>query len=314
MRFRLLFALLINSISIIAQQPNGLNALGKTHVLIRGTNISMAQPKAFVASENFQGFKNPNDPNTMIMVSVLPGPFAEISKGFNAETMKSRGIVLKEKNTILIDRFEGLILEVTQPANGLQYAKTILVFGDSSNTTMINGIALEDSIETRNQIRASIYSTIINENLQVDPRAELDYTLDESAGGFQLVTVVNNLMLFNRDGKKPTESPDKVVLLSDKSYLKTQILDKKAFCISRLKQYPENYALIEKSGVQEIQINGLKGYELYALSTENAAEEMYQVALFQEDGGYFLLVATYLKGNETAIADIKAIVKTFKLK
>lgn len=120
-------------------------------------------------------------------------------------------------------------------------------------------------------------------------------------------------MLFNRDLKIPTESADKATLLIDKSFAKVEIENKKAFCISRLKDYPDNFVLNKNKKINEITIDNLKGFELYATSNE-PNEDAYQVILFNENGGYFLFLGTYLKGDITAENDIKNCIKSFKRK
>jgi len=41
---------------------------------------------------------------------------------------------------------------------------------------------------------------------------------------------------------------------------------------------------------------------------------MYQVILFDNEGGYYLFVGTYLAESEDAVTDIKNVIRTFKRK
>lgn len=93
-----------------------------------------------------------------------------------------------------------------------------------------------------------------------------------------------------------------------------EIENKKLFCISRLKKYQDDYSVIPGKGINEVEIDNLKGYELFAKNNDKDDEEMYQVILFDEGGGYFLFVGTYLPNSHQAIADIRNIIKTFKRK
>jgi hypothetical protein len=121
-------------------------------------------------------------------------------------------------------------------------------------------------------------------------------------------------MLFNRDLKTPTESVDKATLLTDKSFVKVKIINEKLFCISKLKKYPDDYSVIPSKGINDIEIDNLKGFELFAKNNGKENEEMYQVILFDKDGGYYLFIGTYVTGNEKAISDIKNVIQTFKRK
>jgi hypothetical protein len=286
----------------------------ENHVLIKGTSIYMIPPESFKTSGNFKGFQNPNDPTSMIMTMEIPGPYSEVSKGFNTEILKTRGMELKSKKEIKVSGFDGLLLEIEQPANGSIFSKQIVIYGNEKTSVLINGIFLKDSVQLGKRIKESILTTFVDSNVQSNPRDALNYSLNENAGSLKFHSVIGNGMLFNRDLKTPTESNDKATLVTDKSFAKIEIEDKKLFCISRLKNYPESYSVIPSKGINEIEIDNLKGYELCAKKNNKENEEMYQVILFDQDGGYYLFVGTFLSGSETAILNIKSIIRTFKRK
>jgi hypothetical protein len=274
----------------------------------------MVPPDSYSASNNFKGFQNPLDPTSMIMIVEIPGPYSEISKGFNFEMLKSKGMELKAKKETNISDFKALLIELDQPANGMIFSKHILIYGNEKTTTLINGIYSKDSLQLGEKIKQSVLSTFIDSNLKSDPRASLSYSLNENTGALKFKAVMGNGMLFNRDLKTPTESIDKAALLVDKSFLAIEIENKKLFCISRLKKYQDDYSVIPSKGINEVEIDNLKGYELFAKNNDKVDEEMYQVILFDEGGGYFLFVGTYLPNSHQAIVDIKNIIKTFKRK
>lgn len=284
------------------------------HVQIEGTNIFMVPPSSFESSSNFKGFQNPEDPTSMIMVMEIPGPYTEVNKGFKTDMMKARGMDLITKNEIKVDKYDGLLIEINQSANGMIFSKQLLIYGNEESTTIINGVYLKDSTQLGERIKQSVLTTFIDLETKSDPRAALNYEVNEDAGSLKFKTVMGNSMLFNRDLKIPTESIDKVSLLIDKSFAKVAIDDKKLFCLSRLKKYPEDFSLDLSKGINEIELDNLKGFELFAKNTKNESEEMYQVILFEEDGGYYLFVGTYLTGSDQAITDIKNVVRSFKRK
>lgn len=286
----------------------------ENHQQMSGTEIFMIPPKSFKPSTDFKGFQNPEDPTSMIMVIEIPGPFSETTSGFNSETLKAAGMELKTKNKIKVAEFDGLLIELDQPANGMVFSKHILVYGNEKSTVLINGIYLKDSVKLGDEIRRSILSTVVDSSLKIDPRESLDYTLDENAGSLKFIAVIGNGMLFNRDLKTPTQSADKATLMTDKSFAKVEIENKKLFCISRLKKYPDDFSVIPSKGINQIEIDDLTGFELFAKNNDKENEEMYQVILFDETGNYYLFVGTYLTGSENAISDIRNIIMTFKRK
>lgn len=314
--FKIILLLTMMGVSTIGlgQEIIFADTITQHHILVNGTNISMIPPESFKQSDNFKGFQNPEDQTSMIMLMEIPGPFSEVGKAFNGKMLKTKGMKLLNKQEIKIASYDGYLIDLTQNVNGLTYSKNILVFGNETFSTMVNGIYLLDSIKLEEKIKASVLTTFVDFNLQAEPRKALDYTIDESVGKMQFKSVIGNGMLLNRDLKTPTESKDKATLITDKSFEKPDIQNKKVFCMSRLKKYPDDYSLIIEQGINEIQLDGLNGYELFAKNNDAENEELYQVILFNDDGGYFLFVGTYLKGSETAVEDIKRIIKTFKRK
>jgi len=284
----------------------------ENHVQIKGTNIFMIPPASFESSTRFKGFKNPATQTSMIMIMEIPGPYSEITKGFNSEELKIRGMELKTKKEIKVADYDGLLIELEQSASGMIFSKQILIYGDEKSSTFINGVYLKDSLRLGEKIKESILSTIVDSEVNCNPREALNYSLNESVGSLKFLSVMGNGILFNRDQKIPTESADKVTLITDKSFAKVAIKDKKSFCISRLNKNTRGFSVIESKGINEIEIDNLKGYELFGGNSDN--EEMCQVILFDNDGGYYLLVGTYLAKSEKARTDINSIIRTFHRK
>ena len=284
------------------------------HVLIKGTNIFMIPPELFQASTNFKGFQNPVDQTSMVITMEIPGPYSEVSKGFTSDMLQTQGMELRVRKEIQVANFNGLLVELDQKANGLTFSKHILIYGDEKSTTLINGVYLMDSVLLGKQIKESILTTFVDTELKSNARETLDYNINESVGSLKFHSVIGNGMLFNRDLRTPTQSIDKATLFTDKSFANIEIEDKKIFCISRVKKYPDDYSIIPGKGINEIEIDSLKGFELFAKNNKDDTEEMYQVILFDIKGGYYLFVGTYLKGSATAVNDIKNIIKTFNRK
>lgn len=315
MRLSILLLLLCSlTIPSFAQSVNDYEAPTKAHQLIPGTNVYVIPPTGFSVSENFTGFQNPEDPTSMVMVMSIPGPFAAVSGGFNEEMMAARGMRLQEKQTITVNRMAGLYLEMDQDAQGMTFTKSILVYGNEQETTMINGVSLKDSVSLAEAIRESIRSTVIDEATETDPRAELKFTIDETAGNLQFISVMGNAILCNRDGLTPTESKDGLNFMVDRSFNDAPIPDQKGFCLRRLNTLPGEYKLMSDEYPSPVQLDELDGYELFAVDKADKKKITHLTILFEEDGGYFILMATYKKGAKQAIADVRAIMDTFRRK
>ena len=308
----LIIGILMLTMSSGAQDLNAYASSTDEHVLIRGTNISMIPPDNYVLSEEFKGFHRPEDETSMIIVMEIPQSYYEVSASFTREMLVEQGMVLSSKSEVKVNGYNGDLIDLIQVANGLTFSKLILIYGDSFETTMINGVFLKDSTVLAEKITQSVKSTVVNTHIVVDPRGDLDYNLTESQGNLQFHSVVGNAILFSRDGVIPTESPERIILATDKSYEKSEIADKKEFCVARVKTYPYEFQIMTDRGVNEIELDGLKGYELYALKGTDQEKEMYQAIVFNDSGGYYVFVGTYLTGDENAERDILGVISTFK--
>ena len=69
---------------------------------------------------------------------------------------------------------------------------------------LVNGVYIKDSLQLGEKIKESILSTFVDSELKSDPRAALNYSVDESVGSLQFKSVMGNAMLFNRDLKIPS--------------------------------------------------------------------------------------------------------------
>ena len=289
--------------------------LTQEHQLIKGTNIHLVPPPSFSASDNFKGFQDPNDPYSMLMVVEIPGPFSEVTEGFKAELMAPRGMQLLEKQSVTIGPYDGYLLQVDQAAGEFIFSKHILIYGDEKASTLLNAVFLKTDDKLGKALRESIMTTYIDTELNVNPRAALQYQVDETQGKLLFHSVIGNAMLFNRDLKTPTESTDKAALIVDQSFNEVEVNDREAFCLERLAKFNDPYTLNTSNGkgIEAIEIDGLPGYELRATST-TGEEELLQVILFTEGGGYYILVGTYQKGYNEAYQDIRRVMMTFQRK
>lgn len=306
----ILFVSFITQI-MFSQKINNFDSPSENHSLVEGTSIYLISPKDFIKSTSFIGFKHPNNKTSMIMIMEIPGPFKDIVKGFNKQSMEGSGMNLISKKEVTINQYNGLLINIEQDSNGLTYSKYLLVYGNDKSTTMINGIFLKDSTEDAVLIKESINSVVIGNSDNTDPRASLDFSVNEKLGNLIFTSMIGKGLLLNRDGKTPTESDDKATLIINKSFSNLKIDDKKSFCISRLEELPYHYNLIDESKITDIEINNLKGFALFAKSPKYKNELLYQVILFKENGGYYIFVGTYVEQSEKALNDIKKVINSF---
>jgi hypothetical protein len=133
------------------------------HVKINGTKCSMVPPSGFSVATNFSGFQNLST-GASIMINELPAPYLTLVNGFTKEALKLRQMTLVSKEKIVFNYADATFFNVSQPANGITYLKQILVFGDASNTVLVNGIYPDSLKNAEVIIKESLLSTIYDDS------------------------------------------------------------------------------------------------------------------------------------------------------
>lgn len=287
------------------------------HQNIKGTQIWMIPPKDFKPSKDFKGFKDTTDPVAMIMFTEMKAPFEELSKGFKSGKPLSNNMVVTNIKELRINNLDALFINIEQPSNDLIYEKHILLMGDSSQSFFLNGAFIKDSVALGIDIKKSLESVYYDENQVVDSRGSLDYTIDESGTKLKFSSVMGNALIFSVDGKTPTQSPDKLSFIVDKSFANAVIENKKLFCIARLKKLPYASTKMDfEKGVKDVEIDGLEGYELFAKGYDKSSTftgYIHQIILFSETN-YIILVGTYDEETTENMETLNKIARTFKRK
>jgi hypothetical protein len=174
---------------------------------IPGTRVSLLKPIGFTTAENFPGYQN-KSAGASVMVTEIPGPYSEVTKGFTTGRMKARGMTLRSKEEIAVDGREGLLMSVTQRAYGRTFAKWISVIGDEEETVMITATFLKDrESDFSSSLRHVVLNVRWDKSKQVDPFSDLRFTILET-DRMEYVKRLGKTLLYSRDGLFPATSPE----------------------------------------------------------------------------------------------------------
>jgi hypothetical protein len=313
---RLLLTLIgLFTLSLTFGQKEINNAKTVKHKQVSGTKFFLIPPTGFIDATSFQGFQQLNS-GASILILEIPGPFSESTKGFNEQGLKTQGVILKKKDEIKVNGNQGLFLTTEQFARGTNFLKYILVFGDNKSTYMINGTYPKEVKELDKDIIESIFSVIYEPNLTVDPLSSVSFSVDTEGTKLKFGKNMTGMLLYTVDGKVPTESTDKTTFVVGLSLANVQTIDKKLTSISRLKRMPYTDLKIDENKINEIEIDGISGYEITAegLHKSNGEKELvYQIMLYT-DNGYYIIVGTAKSDFETNLELFKNVAKTLKRK
>ncbi len=297
------FAILIFlGISVFGQSTN--------HEHIPGTKCSIIPPAGFVAIPNFSGFQQEETQST-IMVTQLAGPYHKIVAGLLPENLARQSMTLVSKEILDYNGTEATSVKVSQKANGLIYLKEMLVFGYDSITVMAVGTYPESYKRVEGIVHQALFTTIYNSQQDDDPLAAARFTIDVMGSGFKLDRSVSGLISYKMDDLQPTKKP---TLVAAESVGKVAFADLKQYSIGRLKQLPGHMQAQIKE-VNPITIDDLDGYEIIAYNRRGSImEQTYQVMLFNEDKGYFIMAGQARDNHESNLALFRKITATFKRK
>ncbi len=288
-------------------------AFGQTEKLIKvsGTKCSLIPPIGFVAASTFSGFQN-TETGSSIMINEIPAPYQSLVDGFTAEALKSKGMTLIKKQTIDFNGSKATLINLRQSANGTNYLKQMLVFGDTKGTVLVNGIYPEALKDIEPQIKDALLSTVYNNSQNDNPLEAATFTIDTKDTDFKLIKYMSGSLLYSTDGEIPTEKP---TLIVGNSIAKVSTQNQKKFSEERLKKLPRGELNVIKE-INEITIDNLKGFEIVAngKTKDDKAELVYQVILFNEKGDYYILVGKTKEAFDTYLDSFKKIAKTFKRK
>lgn len=252
-------------------------------VPIAGTRVSLEPPPGFVKADQFPGFIQKST-QASILVSDIPAPFAEVTKGFNTAGLASRKMTLVQKESVTLPAGEALLLSVRQEAQGIRFAKWMLVFGDPARTTLVVATYPEKSdAALGDALRQSLLGVTLSAG-SPSPAEGLTFTVTEQAP-LRILHRVGNSVVLGTDEKFPA-GPALVVAASVSEDV--QIANRRAHARQRLRQN-EHVAQIDLLTEEQVQIDALPGVALVAEGRDRQTGTklfLLQTTLYNEEGYY----------------------------
>lgn len=308
LRILLLLTLIVFNGCSQAQEPK------QSPVSIAGTRISLTPPAGFTPSAQFPGYELESH-DSSIMVTEIPGPFAEVSAGFSKpEELAKRGMSLLDKQKVKLSGQNALLMKVEQKAYGTNFLKWLLVFGDEKETAMITAtFQKQHEAELSEKMKASVLTATWDTKKEVSPTEGLSFTIEER-GELKLSKRFSNMLIFTKHGIFPSKTADDPLLVVGQSISKTAIPDNEQYAKARVIQITQ-VKDVEIEKLSKITLDDLDGYEIVAKGKDNKSGQamlVYQVMLFEEQH-YFLMQGLVSDKNRQSNLDVfRDMTRTFK--
>ena len=283
-------------------------------IRVTGTSVAMTPPAGFVPSGRFPGFERA-DLQSTIMVTEVPGPVADVSRGLTATGLASRGMTLISSTRQLVDGRQALLLKVSQPAGGMTVHKWMIVSGDAKASIMLVGTfpkeyepqlgdAMKESLLTaRWAVAAAPPDHFEGLSFHISPTTSL-----------KIAGRMSNMLMFTESGRMGPQGPTAAVFVVGTSLAPVDLSDLKAFATTRASQTNQLKGLrVSKQGATTL--GHETAYELVAEGTDVATGRLvtlYQVVL-PDPQGYVLMqgmVASTRAG--TMVPEFQKAAQTFR--
>ncbi len=297
--------------SVDAEQRRGLGEI----VAFPAVGTRVRKPHGFVKSKDFHGFQNVETQSSILIV-VIPGPFQEITAGFDADGLKSRGMALLSKQDTTVSDLSGLLVHVEQESMGTAFRKWMLIFGDEESTRMILAtFPKRHETDLGPLLREAVKSASPIQIDQSGLQDEVGFTIKPSAKLVEAQSI-GKMRAFSKDGSLTSESPADPLFVVGKSLGVAVVEDRQGFAIQRLFQTAQT-KISSIVSHEEIERGALKGFEHVAVGEDSDSGiplTVYQAILFDSDG-YFLMTGLVGKDlADTYLPEFKKMSRSFARK
>lgn len=289
-----------------------------SHVLageVPGTSVSLTPPSGFVEANRFPGFMKEST-GSSIMISEMPGAYAEVAAGFSDEKrMQAQGIKVLSKSSATVDGHGAMLLHAEQSGHGTVFRKWIVAVDRSGSTVLIVGTYPKE--ETKNEeepLKAAILAASFGK--ATDPSEALAFAVAPEAP-FEVAKVMGQNMILSPGGQFPLRDesvPFMVLGLSASTGL--VVADQKAFAERRVsKNATVSNISVERS--TPFTVGNLSGYATTAKGEGQYTATpltIYQVLLFDVAGYCVIQGVTPSAKRSTYLPVFEKIARTFAIK
>ncbi|MGB7414969.1 MAG: hypothetical protein WA902_12245 [Thermosynechococcaceae cyanobacterium] len=280
--------------------------------------VSLQPPEDFEQAYSFYGVQQPST-GASIILTAIPGPFAEIMAGFSAEQLNLRGMTLLSKEVI----GDKVLLSVAQSAYGEDFLKWVLLFPDQQNQAkLVVAVFPKDQAKSLSPVlrEAVLSAALLPTDADLQQTGSLPFRITPAPRLVEVTALkgVGKALILSKDGVVPSASspsPADPLFIAAPSLGNAPVLNPQEFALQRLKQYSQLQS-VEVESMRAIALDQQQGFEITANAKDRQSQtplKVYQMMVFPDGGGYVVMIGMVgLDHAEQYLPAFKATAQTYQ--
>jgi hypothetical protein len=248
------------------------------------------------------------------MITELPAPFEQVTPGFTAEGLLSKGMTLRGSEDATVGGRPGRLVSVTQVANGATFEKWLAAFGNSSATVLVVATYPQTlASKLRAPMRSAVLSATWTPDAELDPFDGLSFRIRESEH-LKIQNRVQNTLMLAPPARSPS-SPTEPFAVVGASHSPVRIDDLQVFARQRITQTAQISDLRDIQG-ESVEIAGRPAYEITAKAKDLKSGEslsVYQLVLVEGETYYLMQGMVGDSQFEEYLPEFRAIARSLEI-
>lgn len=277
---------------------------------IPGTRVFLTVPDGFFVSKSMTGLEKNKDVGISVM-DLNEGNYYTNTATFTKSNWQSKGIIVVSFEEHTIGNFPAKTVHLkTFETEGF-----VLVFGDSTFSTMITGMTLPDDSVSLNQIKNCLESVFYDKSLVVNPLDFAKFELKTNDSKYKFAKSSANMYVYSVDGMvKDSYQSESYFMVSQIPYVENQMTPKSI--AQEMLQSQEQYGLSFKKPDTENtnKINGYDAYETYYKGILNGEEIYIYLLIVAKENNAFTCIGMAYNDFEKNLIEFKKLGHSIRIK
>lgn len=277
-------------------------------IRIAGTRVSLQQPLGFFKASNFIGLQR--DGNTAINITDLNGG----NYYTNAATFTRAGFEAKGMDPYMFEEMTtgGYPAKYAQFRGADGHTTHMLVFGDSTFSTMLIGTNLNSEPGMNLRIKSALWSATYDKDLVIDPFEDVPFILDDSRTSFRFASKGGGMFLYSLYGiRKPSYEDESNLIVGllpfDGAYTEESVVQKN---LAGMKQ--KGFVAQKTDRGSSNPLNGYPSYALVSYGTLNGAKTALLFQVVSHGDKAVLIMGRTGAKDSRHVKDFKKLIATLR--